>query len=84
MALSPEELAQVVAAVQAAQPAAPPAAPEPVSPLPPPAEFYIWLADGRVIQSGDSQSTMIDGVAVVNRYPMSEADKATAAESEGQ
>jgi hypothetical protein len=84
MALTPEDMAQIAALIKATAPEAPPAAPEPVSPPAAPAEFYIWLADGRVLQSGDSASTMIDGVAVVARYPMSEADKTAAQEAEAQ
>jgi hypothetical protein len=78
MALTPEDLAQIKELFSA--PAAPVAA-EPVAPVPPPAEYYIHLADGRVVTSGDSQSSHIDGVAVIGRYPMSEeAKEATASE----
>ena len=53
----------------AANAPAPEATPE--SPPPPPAEYYVHLADGRVLQTGDSSSTQIDGVEVIGRYRMS-------------
>jgi hypothetical protein len=81
MALTPEDLAQIKEMLAGSAPA-PAAAPEPVSPEPAPAEYYVHLADGRVIQTGDSSSTSIDGVMVIGRYPMSEDDKAAARESE--
>jgi hypothetical protein len=37
---------------------------------PPPAEYYVHLADGRVIETGDSASTHIDNVQVIGRYRM--------------
>ena len=61
---SPEDLAALKAMFG---PAAAPAEPE--AP-PPPAEFYVHLADGRVIETGDSTSTHIDNVQVIGRYPI--------------
>lgn len=76
MALTPEDLAQIAEMLKSQQPA-----PEPVaeSPTPAPAEYYVHLADGRVLQTGDSASTNIDGVQVIGRYPMSEDAKVAAA-----
>jgi hypothetical protein len=70
MALTPEdkaEIAQLIVAAQAAQTAQVPQEPEPE---PPPVAFYVHLADGRVIETGDSASTHIDGVQVIGRYPL--------------
>jgi len=76
MALTPEDLAQIKEMLAGSAPVAP----EPESPTPPPAEYYVHLADGRVIQTGDSQSTHINGVQVIGRYAMSEDDKQNAQE----
>jgi hypothetical protein len=78
MALTAEDLAQIKE-LFAGQAAPAPAAPEPVSPDPAPAEFYVHLADGRVIQTADSASTHIDGVQVIGRYAMSDDAKEAAA-----
>jgi len=79
MALTQEDLAQIAEMMKGMQAQAAPVAPEPVSPEPAPAEYYVHLADGRVIQTGDSSSTHIDGVQVIGRYPMSEEAQAEAA-----
>ena len=76
MALTPEDLAQIKELF--AGQAAPAAAPEPVSPEPAPAEYWVHLADGRVLQTGDSNSTQIDGVEVIGRYAMSAEAKEVA------
>jgi hypothetical protein len=46
----------------------PEAAPQEPEAPPPPVEFYVHLADGRVIETGDSTATHIDGVQVIGRY----------------
>lgn len=54
-------------------------APEAVSPPPAPAEYWVHLADGRVLETGDSGSTHIDGVLVIGRYPMSDSAREASA-----
>lgn len=85
MALTPEDMAQIAQLISQSQASAPAAAPapEPVSPEPAPAEYYVHLADGRVLETGDSTSTQIDGVEVIGRYRMSaEAQAASASQGE--
>jgi hypothetical protein len=69
MALSPEDLAQVVAAVQAGMPASAPEPTEnkgtvnPENDLSGAPWFYVHLSDGSVIQTQDSGSTHIQNPA---------------------
>lgn len=82
MAFTPEELEQIKALMQANAPVVPQAAP----PSPPTPDrvaapwFYVHLADGRVLETQDSQSTVVDDKAVIGRYPMSDADAQAAQE----
>jgi hypothetical protein len=78
MALTPEDMEQIKQMLSGFQAPAAETAPEPVSPDPAPAEYYVHLADGRVLETADSASTHIDGVLVIGRYPMSDEAKAEA------
>jgi hypothetical protein len=65
-----KDVAQLIAA--AMQSAAPAATPVPEPEHVPSPEFYVHLADGRVIETEDGQSTHMDGVMVIGRYPKGE------------
>lgn len=82
MALSAEELQQIAEFMKANQPAAPEApAPAPLSVDRVEAPwFYVHLSDGRVLETQDSQSTVVDGKTVIGRYQMSPEDTAAAQE----
>jgi hypothetical protein len=77
MALTPEDLEQlgafidqkVTAAVAGAQPQAPPDPPDLAARKEAEPWYYVHLADGRVLETQDSQSTVMEGLAVVGRFP---------------
>jgi hypothetical protein len=82
MAFTEEELEQIKALMASNQPATPqgPPAPEPTVDRVQAPWYYVHLADGRVLETQDSQSTNIEGKAVIGRYAMSPEDSAAAQE----
>lgn len=77
MALTAEDLqqlgdfvkAQVAEAVAATQPKAPEDAPDVAATKEAAPWYFVHLADGRVVETQDSSSTVMDNLAVIGRFP---------------